>query len=341
MVEGSAQFGAPDGQGTQYSIVDHDRAAVVSALAYAANVPNGQDPKAAVEAALDAQRKQAESFRYSGKASVDDQKRAAIAENFLSDSTVVDATRDFIAVKRGHELYFGMRGTAGLRDLIPDAQLAMNAKNIPRLNEAREFVKKVRAANPDVDARSVVLSGHSLGGFLAEGVQNDIAGARAITFESASPMLRRKSEQARAFNKRQGKFMPATRFVRNGDLIPAGAKNLNPSAQQLSIASVRKGLGGILQNHKLANSLPWMANPLKAVWEKPDAPKATIPERIRAGLKKTGSRISGLFGGIRRRLGLGQRPSLTKSRAPRVRAQEQRAAIQARWNQRKLVRSQR
>ncbi len=338
-IKGSDQFGAPSDQGVAYSIIDHDRGAIVSSLAYAANVRKGQDPKVAVQAALDEQKRQAESFQYSGKASADEQKRAMSAQNFLSDSSVVDATQDFIAIRKGKELYFGMRGTSGLRDLVTDAQLAMNAKNIPRLNQAREFVKKVRAANPDIAASGVVLTGHSLGGFLAEGVQNDIAGARAITFQSASPLLGRKSSEARAFNKRNGKFYPATRFVREGDLVPAGAKKLNPSAQQLSIKSVKRGLGGLLQNHKLANSLPWMANPQKAVWEKPETPRPRLMQRIRANLQTSGKRVGGFFGGLRRRLGFGGNSSAPGSPARRVRTPTEQLALQARWNQRQMQRA--
>jgi hypothetical protein len=64
------------------------------------------------------------------------------------------------------KLLVSYRGTAQLRDLIPDFQLATNRKNIPRLNEAREFAKRVREKTKDIPEENVRFYGHSLGGFL-------------------------------------------------------------------------------------------------------------------------------------------------------------------------------
>lgn len=111
-------------------------------------------------------------------------------------------------------LRFAFRGTAELRDLVPDAQLALNAKNIPRLNEARAFVAKVRAKHPELTNQQLDFNGHSLGGFIAEGVGNDYPGARTATIEAGAPVLRRGSDTPRAFHPRDPNAPLPTRYIR-------------------------------------------------------------------------------------------------------------------------------
>jgi hypothetical protein len=83
---------------------------------------------------------------------------------FLKSLAVDSATRDAVAFTKGaDELVFGFRGTSQARDLIPDAQLAVNSKKIERLDEAKEFVEKVLKRHPKILARNMEFMGHSLG----------------------------------------------------------------------------------------------------------------------------------------------------------------------------------
>ena len=67
--------------------------------------------------------------------------------------------------------------------------------------------------------------GHSLGGFIAEGVGNDYPGSRTGTVQSGSPVLARGAIPA-AFNPRKKGSFPAFRFVRQGDFVTAGIENM-------------------------------------------------------------------------------------------------------------------
>jgi hypothetical protein len=76
---------------------------------------------------------------------------------YLKSLRIEKLTADAVAFTRmvdGQEkVVFGFRGTAKLRDLIPDAQLMFNKANIPRLNEAKAFVKGVLEKHPGVLAK--------------------------------------------------------------------------------------------------------------------------------------------------------------------------------------------
>src|SRR6185369_1824154 len=93
---------------------------------------------------------------------------------------------------------FGFRGTAKLRDLVPDVQLALNRKSIPRLDEARKFVQTVGKEFPPVGAKDTEFYGHSLGGFIAEGVRQDYAGTRATVVHAGHPVVNMKDGKVNA-----------------------------------------------------------------------------------------------------------------------------------------------
>jgi hypothetical protein len=70
----------------------------------------------------------------------------------------------------GEGLVFSFRGTSGLRDLIPDVQLALNMKKVGRLEEAKQFVNEVMKENPQIKDKDMDMYGHSLGGLKRETV---------------------------------------------------------------------------------------------------------------------------------------------------------------------------
>ncbi len=86
---------------------------------------------------------------------------------YLKKLKVKDATRDAIAVTSDFDpekkTVFGFRGTAKIRDLVPDIQLALNSKKVGRLEEAKEFVKRV-AEREGLKGADMKFTGHSLGG---------------------------------------------------------------------------------------------------------------------------------------------------------------------------------
>jgi hypothetical protein len=131
------------------------RAKFVSDLAYAAaNAKKDSDAASEVLKQRDVMVKelQANYENMVRKAGVMASNRAdlvAARENleYLKQLKVKDATRDAIAVTSDFDVrkktVFGFRGTKELRDLIPDVQLALNMKKVGRLDQAREFVKRV------------------------------------------------------------------------------------------------------------------------------------------------------------------------------------------------------
>jgi hypothetical protein len=167
-------------------------------------------------------------------------------------------------VQKGDQAIFGFRGTAQVRDLIPDAQLAMNKKNIPRLNEAREFVKKT-LQTVKVPNGNLRFYGHSLGGFIAEGVRNGYVGARAITIHAGSPRLFfDKERHVRAWGKYESKLehlydkvhkvveARTTRIVTHGDFV-SGKGVKNGKANIYQFGRTKRGLFNPLKNHLLGN----------------------------------------------------------------------------------------
>ncbi len=87
---------------------------------------------------------------------------------YLDTLSVRSATRDAVAFdhvdeNKNTKRLFGFRGTAKLRDLVPDIQLAVNAKKVGRLDEARAFVERVNKEAP-VEGKNMHFYGHSLGG---------------------------------------------------------------------------------------------------------------------------------------------------------------------------------
>ena len=106
---------------------------------------------------------------------------------FLEGLKVKNATRDAVALESDGKPIFGFRGTKQARDLIPDLQLALNMKRVGRLEEAKKFVAQVQKENNYADG-DMIMTGHSLGGFIAEGVRNQHVGAKAATMSSGAPL---------------------------------------------------------------------------------------------------------------------------------------------------------
>jgi hypothetical protein len=175
---------------------------------------------------------------------------------FLKTLKVEAATLDAIAIRSTvagkSELLFGFRGTAKVRDLVPDMQLAFNKKSIRRLDEAKAFVDKVMKAGR-FKPTQVTSYGHSLGGFIAEGVRNSFTGSRAVTMNAGVPRFNYKKGVVKAWGvggERAGKSKYAIRFFTRGDVVSAnGLKVGNLGASHWM---EKKSRWNLLKNHQLS-----------------------------------------------------------------------------------------
>lgn len=188
--------------------------------------------------------------------------------DYLQGMKVVDANRDAVAIKGADgRTTFGFRGTAQLRDLIPDAQLAFNSGKVGRLEEAKKFVDTV-AKREHLQNKDLKFVGHSLGGFIAEGVRNQYVGSQATTFSSGAPMQlfigkNKKVNAWGTYNKaaedefdRNNNVAQAriTRVVRHGDLVSGSINSgaaVNGRANLYQLQRTKKGQLNPLDNHFL------------------------------------------------------------------------------------------
>ncbi len=181
-----------------------------------------------------------------------------------SQLQVLAATLDCVAyvrtnpASRQRTLIIGFRGTGMFRDLVPDAQLAFNAAKIRRLDEARAFTRQVRTMVPDIPESRLHLYGHSLGGFIAEGVGNDLPQARTISIEPGAPVFGNMA-RPRSFNAPAPGAQRHTRLVRPGDPVTMGDRNLNSGEEQITEPRVQSM--DPLRNHFLSAYMPWLAGP--------------------------------------------------------------------------------
>lgn len=183
----------------------------------------------------------------------------------------IGGTRDVVAYKHHHPngpdgLVFGYRGTAVASDIPVDAQLALNMKRIERLEEARRVTRDIRNKNPEIPNERIEFHGHSLGGWVAEGVGNDYPGSRTATIEPGAPIVNLfNSPTARAYPKRQPGANDPVRFVRMEDPVPLGQKNLGPAevVKEKAVSVLNP-----LKNHFLSNNIPWYNAPVPDAYKK-------------------------------------------------------------------------
>jgi hypothetical protein len=260
---------------SQYELGDLPQSKIVSDLAYAAGTAKkGQDPREMVE-----QRRLAMKSEFEEAVKRIDAERVQIAGNrqrvllqnniaYLEKIRVTDANADAIAIKDADgKTVFGFRGTAKLRDLIPDFQLAVNSKKVGRVEEAKKFVADV-VAREKLQNQDLKFVGHSLGGFIAEGVRNGYVGSRATTFSSGAPLAAfiGKDKKVRAWGDYQKEKEDAfdsknnvdtariTRVIRNGDAV-SGSLNAgraaNGRANTYQMDRTKDGQLNLIANHLL------------------------------------------------------------------------------------------
>jgi hypothetical protein len=183
---------------------------------------------------------------------------------YLTSLRVSRATKDSVSftqtVGATKKLVFGFRGTAAFADLVPDALLALNAGSVQRLEQAKTFVAQERQRNPDVKQKDMDFMGHSLGGFIAEGVRSFYPGSRAIVVSPGTVRLGN-ADGVNAFQRydpaAEAKALGsmawlADRIVRirhQGDPV-AGVENNGPS-RNLVVARRADGMIDPLNNHRL------------------------------------------------------------------------------------------
>jgi len=226
--------------------------------------------------------------------SATDKERARRVHRLVTELTLVAAMRDGCAFLHKHRrpgrsphvtLLFGYRGTAVASDIWVDAQLALNVKNIERLDEARIWTRKVvKRMAGKVSAsgyKGFRFFGHSLGGWVAEGVGNDYPGSLTATIEAGAPVFSWGSAYARAFNPRQPGARPPVRYVRLEDPVPLGEKHLGPGATV--IKEKRVSVLNPIKNHFLANNIPWLDAPVPG---SKVAKKPSLLQRSHAHVKR-------------------------------------------------------
>jgi hypothetical protein len=137
-------------------VIEAPRAQIVSKLAYAGGTASS-DAKAAAAVKKEIQvmiGQLNEGLKSAPSKEAALKMRAS--RKFLASLHVEDATRDAVALiikniyGKGtkEQFLFGFRGTANARDIIPDAQIMMNAKKMKRMDEAKAFVEKVLSRFP-------------------------------------------------------------------------------------------------------------------------------------------------------------------------------------------------
>merc|ERR1712137_429301 len=179
------------------------------------------------------------------------------AVNFLKSLRVEKATLDAVALRAAgdSDVLFGFRGTAKLRDLVPDAQLAFNKQKIQRLEEAKQFVRSVMRGRNG----KFVAYGHSLGGFLAEGVSSSFAGARSVTMNAGVPRFNYRSGVIKSYGDSTRHVGSAIRFMVKGDLVSANGVKMGNAGTTHWFGS--KARFNVLKNHKLAQVADVMKSP--------------------------------------------------------------------------------
>ena len=226
------------------------------------------------------------------------------ANELVKSARVVRSSRDCVAVTyvtpfTGTKVSFGFRGTAITADYGVDAKLALNARHIRRLDEARQFVKntvqqlKIKPLS-NGKWEKLTFHGHSLGGFIAEGVGNDWYGGFTGTVQSGAPVIKIFGQIPASYNKPKRGSYPAVRFVRSGDVVTMGMENMGngiivkrppiklpkkPSSWTRTATNLRqssnmfsRGVGSVMgwlgdkahkvkqvfHQHSMANYLPWL-----------------------------------------------------------------------------------
>jgi hypothetical protein len=178
-------------------------------------------------------------------------------------------------LKEGRKLIcqLGFRGTAERRDLAVNMELATDAGKIERLDEAVHFVREtsrfwkllLRSNDKgDFGNDRMVFVGHSLGGFIAEGVLSHFPGARSYVFQPGAPLVGNGYPSAfkkLTDNPRIPRNLPV-RYVRKGDPVTLGLKNLGPGkkvarsyddSEKLYYSMFRK----MSKRHSLDAYTPW------------------------------------------------------------------------------------
>merc|ERR1711991_676361 len=155
---------------------------------------------------------------------------------------------------------FGFRGTAISADFLVDIELARNADQIDRLDEARAFVRGALGGHVSrgiVKNQYLQFFGHSLGGFIAEGVGLDYAGARIGTIQSGAPVTSDSNRKRPACIDNMGKGLIVSRKkvdVEKSEL----AKTIAGWGDWASGISNRvHDLTSRIAQHALGNYMPW------------------------------------------------------------------------------------
>jgi len=255
-----------------YGGLVHDKAAVLAELAAAPAAPGSGAPIQAVHRALAKAKAAMTRFQRDSRHSQLNRDRAAQALVWLNSRVVVRASRDAVALAGRSRttsspvLEIAFRGTQITRrtaasDVVQDARIAVNADRVERLDQALAFVRQVITAFPSIArhrGRGMILTGHSLGGFIAEGVGSHYPQAQVVTVNAFSPFLTTGNHRPAAFAPRKSsrQYRPPIRFVTKGDIVSMRTSNLARPDAKLIKTQPRKDLDP-LTNHYVGNEIPW------------------------------------------------------------------------------------
>jgi hypothetical protein len=154
----------------------HDETYLTSRIAYGPSKRSDMDPKAAANYFITGEKAKLNSFLQRPNLSAEDRQRAQHALSKLNHMSVVNANDGGVALlvsdpRTGKKhIEYGYRGTDWTKpsDYATNVQIAMNARTIPRVEQAKAFARETEAmVQAQIPASQLDPSryyGHSQGG---------------------------------------------------------------------------------------------------------------------------------------------------------------------------------
>ena len=153
----------------------------------------------------------------------DDRQRASYAESVGVQYDVANSSRELAVYRAGNTVLISIRGTASTGDLGTDVRLAQG--NLARTNRYRRSQQEIRRLVQENPGAHFVVSGHSLGGTLAEGALVELpASAQVFTFNAGAG--------ADALYRTSNNDPRLRQFATQGD--PISALNRSPNVRIVS-----------------------------------------------------------------------------------------------------------
>ncbi len=143
-----------------------------------------------------------------------------------------------VAYQRNKEIFIAYCGTNDYKDFVSDLQLAKG--EVPeQLNAGYKFFKDIQAQNPEAH---IMVTGHSLGGSLAELIASKEKDTTAITFNSFGVKNIIKDKPQSEFRDNHNVY----NYIVDGDPVSNSSKHVGQTTRLSK---------SVLNNHSIANYL--------------------------------------------------------------------------------------